>query len=58
MQERALARAVVQAHDAIVLVGNGAFDLQGARVIVAATLGYTADTLPAFVPFVVHYELP
>lgn len=44
--------------DAIVLVGNGAFDLQGARVIVAATLGYTRDTLPAFVPFVVHYELP
>ena len=33
------------------VVGTGAFDEAGAREIVASTLGYTVDTLPARVPF-------
>jgi hypothetical protein len=33
------------------LVGTGAFDVDGAREIVAATLGYTVATLPARLPF-------
>lgn len=44
--------------DAVVLLGNGAFDPPGARAIVAATLGYTVETLPDFVPFEVRYTLP
>lgn len=41
--------------DAIVAIGG--FDEVGARDIVAATLGYTADTLPAFVEFLAEYDL-
>jgi hypothetical protein len=33
------------------LVGTGAFDEEGAREIVASTLGYTVETLPDLVPF-------
>jgi hypothetical protein len=33
------------------LVDVGGFEPDGARRIIAATLGYTADTLPAAVPF-------
>jgi hypothetical protein len=36
------------------LVDTGSFDVDGARAIIAATLGYTADTLPARVPFTIE----
>ena len=34
-----------------ILVGTGAFDEEGAREIVASTLGYTVETLPDMLPF-------
>lgn len=43
--------------NAIVIVGNGAFDEPGARAILASTLGYTPETLPETVPFVIEYSL-
>ncbi len=39
------------------LVAIGGFDLDGARSIVASTLGYTSDTLPARVAFRVEYAV-
>jgi hypothetical protein len=36
------------------LVDTGSFDVAGARAIIAATLGYTADTLPARVAFTIE----
>ncbi len=39
------------------VVSVGGFDMQGARRIVASTLGYTADTLPDRVDFQAEYTL-
>jgi len=43
--------------DAVIIVGGGAFDAEGARKMVASTLGYTVDELPASVPFKIEYTL-
>ncbi len=42
---------------AVVVVGGGAFDEEGSRNLVASTLGYTPDTLPATVPFQIDYTV-
>lgn len=46
--------------DAVVeaVVSIGAFDRDGARRILASTLGYTPSTLPASVAFRVEFEMP
>jgi len=44
--------------DAVVAVGGGAFNEAGARALVASTLGYTVDTLPATVAATLQYTLP
>ncbi|MBX7196153.1 MAG: hypothetical protein K1X94_29120, partial [Sandaracinaceae bacterium] len=46
--------------DAVIeaVVAIGGFDRDGARRIVASTLGYTPDTLPASVAFRVEYAAP
>jgi hypothetical protein len=41
----------------VAVVSIGGFDQNGARRLVASTLGYTPDTLPAAVDFEVHYTL-
>lgn len=41
--------------DAIVAIGG--FEPDGARRLVATTLGYTPDTLPEWVPFVINYSM-
>ncbi len=45
--------------DAIVraVVAVGGFEISGARSIVASTLGYTVNTLPADVPFLVRWTI-
>jgi hypothetical protein len=43
--------------DAVVQIGGGGFDEQGARSIVASTLGYTVDTLPERVAFRIEYDV-
>ncbi len=46
--------AVIQA---VIVVGNGAFDERNARELVASFLGYPVEELPERVPFVVEYDL-
>lgn len=42
---------------AVVTVGGGAFDEDGARRMVASFLGYTPETLPEAVAFLIEYKL-
>ena len=44
--------------NAIIAVAGGGFDEAGAREVVASTIGYTPDTLPESVEFIIHYEIP
>ena len=43
--------------DAVVAAGGGAFDHDGATELVAGMLGYTVETLPETVPFLMEYSL-
>jgi hypothetical protein len=42
--------------ESVVVVGGGAFDEEGARKLIASFLGFTPDTLPSSVPFVISYD--
>jgi hypothetical protein len=44
--------------NAVIAVSGGGFDAAGAREVVASTIGYTPDTLPESVEFIIHYEIP
>ncbi|NOZ86422.1 MAG: hypothetical protein GXP49_09145 [Deltaproteobacteria bacterium] len=43
--------------EALVVVGGGAFDEEGARRLVAGFLGYTVDTLPDHIDFTAQYAI-